>query len=317
MSITALDNPLRLTWQLHSAAGDPIAPSAVETIAQRIVEAGIFYLTVDSQPLAHRALPQILPLLQQAGIKVQATFGGTDAEWQGLAEFPAGCDLLLDAGAFLSAEAPSDLARLVEAVQRLQKGGITPALLLVPDRSNLLLIPQLLDLCRTLGMARFKLPNTPIDARFEASFPGLQLPGPSDIDRLRRAVVDPVALRSGVVLEVHDLFLWEIFFPDARGEGRTEYGGCQAGNSLGHVDATGTVHPCSSWPQPLGSLLERPLDEIWQGALRQQVRAEVASTPSGCDGCRDYALCFGGCRGLSRSLSPGGDGRDLLCRERR
>lgn len=317
MSITALDSPLRLTWHLHNAAGHPLDPAVAGSIAQRIVEAGIFYLTLDAQPLAHRSLPQILPLLRQGGIRVQATFCGTEAEWQGLVDFPADCDLLLDAGAFLCADPTSTLSRLSDAVRQLQGRGIKPALLLVPNRANLLRIPQLLDLCRTQGITRFKLPNTPIDASFGADFPGLLLPGPSDLDALRSAVSDPVSLRSGVELEVHDLFLWEIFFPAARGEGRAEYGGCQAGNSLGHVDSNGTVHPCSSWPQPLGSLLETSLDEIWQGTLRQQVRAEVATTPAGCGGCRDYAICFGGCRGLSRSLAPTGDGRDLLCRERR
>ena len=103
-----------------------------------------------------------------------------------------------------------------------------------------------------------------------------------------------------------------LLFPDG-GVARSEYGGCQAANSLAHIDSHGVVHPCVSWPQPLGSLLDHTLYDIWQGPSRQSARDEIAAVPSGCEGCRDYSIWFGGCRGLSR-LDHNLKGRDPMCK---
>ncbi|GAB6082003.1 hypothetical protein JCM30471_09170 [Desulfuromonas carbonis] len=118
-------------------------------------------------------------------------------------------------------------------------------------------------------------------------------------------------LGRGLALEVHDLFLWEILFPGGGGE-RSEYGGCQAGNSVGYVDASGDLYPCSSWPRLIGSLLEHSLDELWHSAQRLAIREQIATVPAGCRGCRDYPVCFGGCRGLAETFAHGTE-RDPAC----
>jgi GeoRSP system SPASM domain protein len=134
---------------------------------------------------------------------------------------------------------------------------------------------------------------------------------PEDVESFRKQAADFPDFFGKLKLDVHDLFLWEILFPDG-GVARSEYGGCQAANSLAHVDICGTVHPCVSWPQSLGSLLADSFYDIWQAAPRQAVRADIASIPTGCNRCRDYAICFGGCRGLSR-LDETLNGRDPMC----
>nr|NIS43769.1 SPASM domain-containing protein [Desulfuromonadales bacterium] len=113
-------------------------------------------------------------------------------------------------------------------------------------------------------------------------------------------------------MDIHDRFIWEIFSGPEVVE-HSEYGGCQAANSLVHIDCGGDVWPCSSWPQSLGSLLEADLEEIWSGPQRMGVRREIAAEPVGCRSCRDYALCLGACRGLGRSLNQVGGERDPAC----
>jgi radical SAM protein with 4Fe4S-binding SPASM domain len=96
-------------------------------------------------------------------------------------------------------------------------------------------------------------------------------------------------------------------------QNRSEYGGCQAGNSLGHVDTQGVVHPCAAWPQPLGQLPDQTLEDVWAGAQRLAVREHISRTPEGCHDCTDLGLCFGGCRGLAFHLNRSKGERDLMC----
>ncbi len=316
MPLDLLDTPLRMTWDLHGS-GDSLPATAVQLVAVRLVEGGVFYTTLLSRPLSHPAFPELLGILADGGVRVQAVFGAQEKEWQALEAVGARCEILLDAGVVLSGEHEANLDLLALCVERLRQMRCDPVLLLVPVRQRLHLIPPLLAFCRRVGIGRFKLPNTPIDASFEREELRQLIPTSGDLAALRQSVVDPSAMRREVAMEIHDLFLWEIFFPGEREAGRTEYGGCQAANSLGHIDARGLVHPCSSWPQVLGSLLDETLAAIWGGAARLQVRTAVAQTPAGCLGCRDYAICFGGCRGATLTLAADGDGRDLLCPGRR
>ena len=316
MTITRLDTPLRVTWELHSQTA-AMTPAAALAVAERLVDAGLFYVTLLARPLAHPTIAEVLAILTGSGIQVQATFNGTEEEWQGLAALGTLAEIYVDAGAFLVNGNEDEWAALRRALEGLRQLDAEPALLMVPDRQRLPLLPQLCDFCRSNGVTRIKLPNTPVDA----SFPGHRaafLPEITQLAALRAAVTDPVALRAGLTLEVHDLFLWEILFPGERENGRSEYGGCQAANSLGHIAANGMVHPCSSWPCELGSLLDCDFAEIWQQEARSVILDKIAALPAGCVGCGDYAHCFGGCRGLVETLGPAaGDGRDLLCYGRR
>ena len=315
MTITQLDTPLRITWELQPPVGE--ASHEVELrIAERLVDAGLFYVTLLARPLAHPAIATILAMLTDGGIQVQATFCGTEEEWQGVAALGPLPEIYVDAGAYLVDGNEDEWLSLRRAFERLRKFGAQPALLMVPDRARLPLLPQLCDFCRSHGVTRIKLPSTPVDAKFSART--IQsLPTTAQLAALRAVVPDPVALRAGLTLEVHDLFLWEILFPGERENGRAEYGGCQAANSLAHIAANGMVHPCSSWPQGLGSLLDQDFAAIWQQEARFVILDKIAALPAGCDGCGDYAHCFGGCRGLVESLGTAVDGRDLLCSGRR
>jgi GeoRSP system SPASM domain protein len=203
--------------------------------------------------------------------------------------------------------------RLSEIVREVRQHHPEPALLWTPKQGQLPLLPELLTFCARWQVGRFKLPNHKISVNSQNS----SLPDCNDLEglaaQLRSQGLPEVV---GLQLEVHDLFLWELLQPLTGGQ-RSEYGGCQAANSLGHISGQAELWPCSSWPEPLGSLLEDDLLDLWQSPQRLKVREEIARTPVGCDGCRDFEICFGGCRGLTRACRDDGLERDLLCRERR
>ena len=100
-----------------------------------------------------------------------------------------------------------------------------------------------------------------------------------------------------VRLLVHDLFLHEAL--ELPGLGRTEYAGCQAGDAIAFIAADGTVYPCATFPFPLGNLKDENLKDIWSGAARRKLRAEIEALPDICAACGLSATCMGACRGLA------------------
>lgn len=305
-----LDTPLRVTWDLHGPAGSAGSDEAL-LVAQGLASAGVFFVTLEARPLVHVAVAEILSALSAGGCRVLLVCDGTSPELAALR-----CDLplqslLLDVRHYI-AGAALDVVALGQAVEAVRRKGFDPGLLLTPLADNVHLLPGLLAFCRDRQVGRIKLPNVKIGASFQQP-QAAGLLRPADLERLRALLGgDPLALHAGITLEIHDLFLWELLFP-GREDGRSEYGGCQAANTLAHVDAAGNLYPCSSWPDLLGSLLQQSLEEIWQSPKRFRVRDEIAAVPSGCSACRDYSLCLGGCRGLSRAFCVDGGGRDPLC----
>lgn len=315
MSLGLLDTPVRLTWDLHGP-GTSAGAGVVSAIAARINEAGVFFVTLEERPLAHPAIGPLVRQLLAGGCQVQMVCTGAEDELtalDGLSLSPSAVQL--DVAAFLENGA-IDESRLHQVIMRLRHLGFDPALRLLPLRSNLSVISRLLPLCRTLGAGRFKLPNARIGDTFQ-SCPAGELPRWQDLESFRALwTATGLSAEDLPSLEIHDRFLWEIMTPDCD-QARSEYGGCQAANSLSHVDAAGSVYACAAWPERLGSLRDASLEAIWQSPVRLAVRERIARVPAGCFGCRDYNLCLGGCRGLAEFLNQAENGRDLMCREPR
>jgi GeoRSP system SPASM domain protein len=309
MSLDLLDAPLRVTWDFP-AREPALSAAELNRVAGRLTAAGVFAVTCVGQPLLSPALSEVLLQLRSGGCRTLIVHNGTLEETAVLQRQLPVDQLLLDVARFIDDREHIDTIGLGRALSAVRESGFEPGLQLVPSRRNLRHLPALLHCCRELRVAQLALPNTPVDDSFDA-LRSEALLRPADLNELRRAL-DGVPV-AGVQLQIHDLFLWELFSAWNEGAGRGEYGGCQAGNSIGHIDGHGRLHPCSSWQEPLGSLLETELDELWQSPRRYAVRAAIAAIPNGCRGCLDYSQCFGGCRGLTRSADPDGDGRDLLC----
>ena len=306
MSLDLLDAPLRVTWQIHRR-NETLSGENLLVIAERLREDGVFFVLLEGAPLRHPEAARLIRRLGEAS-RVSLVCEPTPDELARLVPALPCAEVLLDATAL----DPRDFSRLQEAVERVRSQGYQPSLIFRPGRDNLLKLGEFLDFCRRVGVAKLKLPNTLIDDSLGRPA-AADLPGPPQVEQLRKLVAgDPEGFRRGVDLEVHDLFLWEILFAGGE-QGRSEYGGCQAGNSLGHIDAAGDLYPCSSWPLRLGSLLESSLYDLWQSPLRLRVRRDIEQLPACCRSCRDLPLCFGGCRGLAETFRMESQGRDLLC----
>jgi GeoRSP system SPASM domain protein len=307
MSLDNLDAPLRITWDICPAGHVGLADAELLQVSERLLEAGIFYLLLDEQPLLHPGLPALLNMMS-ARCQVSIVLGDDPLERQRLENLEHRCSLFVDAAYWI--DTSLDLDGLESCLERLVTAGHNPSLLWVPAAGRLHNLFPLLELCERRNIPRFKLPNHKITANSDpAEKAGLLCP--DDLAILAETLKQRPLKTGKTTLEVHDLFLWELIFPQGGGE-RSEYGGCQAANSLGHIAANADLWPCSSWPQALGNLLEHDLHSIWDCTTRHQVRAEVASEPEDCAGCRDYQICFAGCRGLARTYRQDGR-RDLLC----
>lgn len=311
MALDRLDTPLRISWDFHDN-GEAMPSALVDCVVERVLEAGVFFVTLEREPLRHPRMAKVLERLRAGGCQTLVVCSGTSAELAVLDPSLALGELFLDVSRWVASGVlqREPLAAVIAAVR---SKGWEANLYLVPNKVNILLIPELFIFCQELGIGRIKLPNTPYNGSLAGPETGL-LPGPDDLDRLADLLQrKPLNPRAEVRVDIHDLFLWELLQP-ALGAQRGEYGGCQAGNSLGHVDVRGQLHPCSSWPQPLGLLTQQSIEALWDSPLRHQIRAEIAASPQGCLGCGDYPVCFGGCRGLARRLNQAAGERDLLCR---
>ncbi len=82
-----------------------------------------------------------------------------------------------------------------------------------------------------------------------------------------------------------------LFNPLAAGFGNK---GCSACEGLLSVDPKGNLLPCSSWPEPVGNLLEEGFEAVWFNKRSQWIRDKKAA-PQECRDCIDFAACQGAC----------------------
>jgi radical SAM protein with 4Fe4S-binding SPASM domain len=70
--------------------------------------------------------------------------------------------------------------------------------------------------------------------------------------------------------------------------------GCSACEGLLSVDPYGRLLPCSSWKEPLGSLLQQEFRSLWFGERGTFLRGKGAAHPE-CMSCEHFAVCHGAC----------------------
>lgn len=323
MGLDLLDTPVRVTWDFSArsigpdiATGDDTEAGRTDVsltaIANRIADGGVFFVTLLGSPLLNPELEQVL-LGLEGRCQLMISSQGYADELVRLSILPqVGCQLLLDVSRFMDNEQGVDAGGLLDVIQSIRQQANEPVLCLTPLRHNLRNIPDLLRFCCEHKITKLKLPNAHIGDSFHG-YTAEDLPRWQDLDDFRMIwqgfMENPCQMPA---LEIHDLFLWEIMTPGQQ-QNRAEYGGCQAGNSLGHIDGEGVVHPCAAWPQTLGILPDQSLEEIWADSARIRVREHIAQVADGCHGCRDLDICFGGCRGLAYHLNRAEGGRDLMC----
>ncbi|MCF6178850.1 MAG: hypothetical protein L3J63_05600, partial [Geopsychrobacter sp.] len=75
MPLDNLDAPLRLTWDLCPKSGDHLSLNDLNRVAERLIDAGIFYLSLEEQPLLHQDLPDLLAELATGGCQISLIIG--------------------------------------------------------------------------------------------------------------------------------------------------------------------------------------------------------------------------------------------------
>lgn len=70
--------------------------------------------------------------------------------------------------------------------------------------------------------------------------------------------------------------------------------GCSACEGLLSVDPKGNILPCSSWPEPVGNLLEEGFEAVWFNKRSEYIRDKMEA-PAECRKCMDFAVCQGAC----------------------
>lgn len=164
------------------------------------------------------------------------------------------------------------------------------------------------------GCRRLSLPILPLFGSFLTSSAEL-IPSWRDLVTFADHL-DPLLRRfPDLDLRVHNQALWTLLTARgfmARSAEAPGHSGCQAASALAYVDPGGTLYPCAALPLPLGRLEEGSMERLWSEEERSRLRSAIETIPPGCEGCRLWQTCRGGCRGWAHFIagdwgSPGPD----------
>ncbi len=178
--------------------------------------------------------------------------------------------------------------RTLAGIKALQTAGIavqTNTTITARNRESLAAMPAYLA---ALGVKRFSMNLYIPDARSpyaKSLFVPYSRIGET-VDALRAA-----ARRENLVFFWYSPTPLCIFNPIARGLGNKS---CAAADGLISVNPYGEVLPCSSYPEPLGNLLDKPFGEVWfsqrAGHFKQKRYA-----PESCRACSAFTACQAAC----------------------
>lgn len=177
--------------------------------------------------------------------------------------------------------------KTLEGIKMLAKAGIHVHTNTTVNSVNASHLVDLVGLVARLGLKRMSM-NMVIPAG-SAADTGLQV-SYSEI----WSIIEPVraeARRLGVEFMWYSPTPMCILNPLAEGLGNKS---CAACDGLLSIAPNGDVLPCSSYPKPVGNLLEKPFAEIWSSATALFFRRKNFA-PSECAGCGDFAACTGAC----------------------
>jgi radical SAM protein with 4Fe4S-binding SPASM domain len=267
-----------------------------------------FFSFTGGEPLLHPDLEAMIRYARRRGLEVNLVTNGTLAD-------PARARSLARAGlrtAQVSVEAPDpdlhdDLTaspgsfdRTLAGIRTLRAAGISVQTNTTITALNAGHAPRMPAFLKSLGIGRFAMNLYIPSARgadaaagaFDAAgvaadplfFPYSRI-GPV-IDAVRAA-----ARAEGLVFYWYSPTPHCLYNPIARGLGNKS---CAAMDGLLSVSPTGDVLPCSSYPQPMGSLLRDGFRAIWfSDGARHFKRKEYA--PAACAGCESFRACQAAC----------------------
>jgi len=283
-----LSAPLRVYWDLCPENSGGISAQAAEAIAGQLASLRVFFVTLRLQDGKRDGLGVVIKALKAGGSKVVVSVASPESM--------PGKDVLADAGGLdLYVRDKGTLAELLKSL--VLPEGLPISVSMVPDRSNLADIVEVVKAALDAGIKTFYLINPDlVNSSGDASAYALSADQRSEFKAAIEGVLEP--LGSDVRLFVHDLFLHKALDLPGLG-GRIEYAGCQAGDAIAYIDKRGLVYPCATLAQPLGDLTKATLKEVWGSEHRRRIREKLVTIPEECAPCKEADDCKGGCRGLA------------------
>lgn len=249
--------------------GEPLMRSDIVPLVSYASRIGVWTNLITNGTLLSRVLVQEL---KQAGLSsVQVSIEGPD---------PHVHDAITGKrGAFAAA---------VSGIRVLQDAGIPVHTNTTLSKSNIASMLEMVNLAKRLGMSRLSM-NLLIPCGRAANDKDIWMPYSEIGDHILS--VKHYAEEQGIK------FLWYspvplcIFNPIAHGLGNKA---CAAITGLLSVDPAGNVIPCSSWHEPVGSLLRNSFADLWQSE-KLDCYKRVQYAPHECDRCVYFKECKGAC----------------------
>jgi radical SAM protein with 4Fe4S-binding SPASM domain len=255
-----------------------------------------FFSFTGGEPLLRSDLEELAAYARELGLRVNLiTNGSLATKGRALSLKAAGIDT-----AQVSLESPVEAEhdalcgvegaweRTVAGIRELRAAGLsvqTNSTLTTVNRESLLGLPAFLA---SLGVQRFSM-NLFIPAGrglgADDLFVSYSEAGAS-VDAVRRA-----AYRAGRTFFWYSPTPYCIYNPVARGLGNKS---CAAVDGLVHVNPRGEILPCSSWPESLGSLVDRGFADIWFSE-RSSYFKRKRFAPGACAACGSFVACQGAC----------------------
>lgn len=176
----------------------------------------------------------------------------------------------------------------VSGIRALQDAGIPVHTNTTLSKNNIAYLFEMVNLAKRLGTSRLSM-NLLIPCGRAANNKKIWMP----YSRIGDHIV-----KAKHYAEEHDVkFLWYspvplcIFNPIAHGLGNKA---CAAITGLLSIDPAGNIIPCSSWREPVGSLLRSSFSDLWQSE-RFDCYKQVDYAPLECHQCPHFEMCKGAC----------------------
>jgi len=265
-----------------------------------------FFSFTGGEPLLRRDLEELASYATSLGLRINLITNGSLAS-------PERARSLKAAGietAQVSLESPEEAIhdglcgregawkRTVAGIANLRGAGIsvqTNSTLTSVNHESLFGLPAFLS---TLGVERFSM-NLFIPSGRGLENADLFVPYSevgATVDRMRKA-----ADLAGLTFFWYSPTPYCYYNPVARGLGNKS---CAAMDGLIHVDPYGDVLPCSSWPEPMGSLLDEPFKELWFSKRAAYFKGKHFA-PARCQACDKFVACQGACPLYWRAVGEG------------
>ncbi len=177
--------------------------------------------------------------------------------------------------------------RSADGFQTLKNAGIPVHPHATLCRLNRSTLPDMARFAKSLGVDRFSLNMIIPAGRGTADDLAIKYTEIEEIVLEIKAAAEETAVR----------FMWYsptpmcLFNPISHQLGNK---GCSACEGLLSVDPYGRVLPCSSWKDPVGSLIRDGFKTVWFGEKGQSLRDKRSAHP-GCRDCEHFAVCHGAC----------------------